>query len=198
MRFSVAFTLFLALAALLLLAALSVSAKAENEDRWVRQTIRKQYRACDHWGCRIVYRDVQVRHYRAPVYGYSRREDDERWETRDPQSERGVQCKDSGPVRVVGGKHLTQPGAIKDAVGRWESSIGYDFGEKFANMENARGYKWRCDKASTVETTIGRVGEGIANAVTGGNADAYYKRCVVLATPCMQPVLRGDRDGDHR
>ncbi len=171
-------------------------------------------RECARYGIRLVHREfphysyreryckywVQGERYRLPAgetYSYlppRHDRDEDRWERRDPQSERGVQCKDSGPIRVVGGKHLTQPGAIKDAVGRWESSVGYDHGEKFANMENARNYRWRCDKASTNETALGRVGENIANAVTGGNADAYYKRCVVMATPCMQPVMRGDKD----
>ncbi len=194
MKYAIATLIFVTLMALFMIMALTVGdAKAAE----VCGYISKAYRG--HWSGDIVYRRVyscrpERHYYAAPRRDY---DDDDRWERRDPQSERGVQCKDSGPVRVVGGKHLTQPGAIKDAVARWETSIGYDFGEKFANMENARGYKWRCDKASTVETTIGRVGEGIANAVTGGNADAYYKRCVVLATPCMQPVVRGDRDGSR-
>lgn len=162
---------------------------------------------CAQWGVRhaqqqdwpfSVFRQRYCRHWvgdETRVYGYERRDDEERWERRDPSNERGVSCKtEIGPIRVVGGKHLTQPGAIKDAVGRWESSIGYDYGEKFANMENARGYRWRCDKASTNETAFGRAAEGAANVLTGGNADAYYKRCVVIATPCMQPVVRGDED----
>lgn len=168
----------------------SYGARYQQQREWPFSIYRERY--CRHW----------ARSEATRVYAYERRDryyhehdDSERWERRDPSSEKGVSCKtEVGPIRVIGGKHLTQPGAIKDAVGRWESSIGYDYGEKYMSMENARGYRWRCDKASTNETTLGRVGENIAGAITGGNADAYYKRCVVIALPCMRPVERGDED----
>ena len=133
---------------------------------------------------RTYYRERYGR--RAEIHRY-RDHDDERWERRDPASERGASCKDT-TVRVVGGAHLTKDGAINDAVRQWQSTVRYDFGERFMDVENARGYRWRCDRASTNESAIGRVGE----AVTGGGA--FQKRCVVMATPCMQPVQRGDKD----
>lgn len=173
-----------ALLALLLL-VLAWPAQAEPEANW--RTIRKEFRIC-HWdGCRIEHRDVRVRDYRPRVYAYERRVEDERWEERDPNIERGVSCKPD-LVRVVGGAHLTKEGAINDAVRQWQSTVRYDYGEKFMDVESARQYRWRCDRASTNETLAGKVGE----YVTGGQG--FQRRCVVLARPCMQPVQRGDED----
>ncbi len=183
-------TLLLALV-LIVCGPFVANAQPDNQS-W--RTIRKEFKIC-HWdGCRYEHRFVRVRNYEPRVYGYEQRLEDEGWNRRDPRDERGISCKDVTPVRVVGRKHLTQAGAIKDAVGHWESTIGYDFGEKFASMENARGYRWRCDKASTNETALGKVGEFVGNVASGGTADTFYKRCAVVATPCMQPMQRGDED----
>jgi hypothetical protein len=133
--------------------------------------------------CRYWVRDDEPR-----VYGYVRRDrDEERWERRDPGSERGVRCKDE-TVRVVGGAHLTKEGAINDAIRQWQSTVRYDYGERFMDAENARGYRWRCDRASTNESTVGKIGEAL------GGGGGFQKRCVVLARPCMMPVARGDKD----
>lgn len=161
-------------------------------DRWV----------CREWPAGCAW-EARKRHYYRPrsyeprgyyerneprVYSYYRRErDEERWERRDPGSERGVRCKDE-TVRVVGGAHLTKEGAINDAIRQWQSTVRYDHGERFMDAENARGYRWRCDRASTNESTVGKIGEAL------GRGDGFQKRCVVLARPCMMPVARGDKD----
>ena len=155
------------------------AAKAEPEDGW--RVIRRQFQLCDWMGCRHVWRDVRVRYYAAP------RRDDDTWERRDPSLERGVSCKDD-IVRVVGGLHLTKDGAINDAVRQWQSTVRYDFGERYMDIEQARGYVWRCDRAGTNETLAGRVGE----AISGGNG--FQRRCVVMARPCRMPMARGDKD----
>ena len=114
-------------------------------------------------------------------------DEDGGWERRDPRYERGVQCN-AETIRVVGEAHLTKEGALNSAIRQWQSTVRYDWGEKRMDIENARDYRWRCDRASTNESTLGRVGD----AVTGGSA--YQRRCVVIARPCQMPVARGDED----
>jgi hypothetical protein len=89
----------------------------------------------------------------------------------------------------VGEAHLSEKGAMDAAIRQWAASVRYDLGEKFMEIENARHYRWRCDRASTNESTVGKIAEGI----TGGAA-GWQRRCVVIARPCMQPVKRGDKD----
>ncbi len=151
-------------------------AKAQDEGRWAYRTY------CNSWG-HCYQRRVRV----GPrVYSYERRLDDE-WERRSPTLERGVHCKDD-TVRVVGGLHVTKDGAINDAVRQWQSTVRYDHGERYMDIESARGYMWRCDRAGTNETLAGRVGE----ALSGGSG--YQRRCVVVARPCRMPMARGDED----
>ncbi len=130
--------------------------------------------------------DRRVRLYAPRVYSYERRAE-ENWERRDPSVERGEHCKDE-MVRVVGGLQLTKEGALNDAVRQWQSTVRYDHGERYMDIESARGYVWRCDRAGTNETLAGRVGE----MVTGGSG--FQRRCVVTARPCRMPVIKGDKD----
>ncbi len=168
----------------LIVAPFSVAMGQPESQYWA--THRRCYRHVDSWGA-VSYPCVR---WRSPVRYYAppRRDwDEERWERRDPALERGEHCKGS-PVRVVGELHVTKEGALNAAVRQWQATVRYDEGEKFMDIENARGYRWRCDRASTNETTLGKIGE------TVGAGSGFQKRCVVLATPCRMPVLRGDRD----
>lgn len=122
------------------------------------------------------------------VYGYERRSDEERWERRDPSREVGISCKGT-MVRVVGQSELSEKGAMNAAVRQWQSTVSYDYGEKFMNVENARAYRWRCDRASTNESFIGKLAEGASGGDSG-----FRRRCVVIAEPCMQPTKAGDKD----
>ncbi len=172
--------------ALLMATAMAVAAQPEDH-RWAWK--RQAYRYCDGWGnCYLRYRDVRVR--RAPVHYYAppRRDyDEERWERRDASLERGEHCKPE-MVRVVGGLHLTKDGAVNDAVRQWQSTVRYDHGERYMDIENARSYRWRCDRAGTNETLAGRVGE----AISGGAG--FQRRCVVIAVPCRMPLIKGEKD----
>lgn len=185
------FKLALALVALAILAPSPVEAQ-DQDITWALRRFCGAYAwdgSCAHWR----YRRVRTHVYRPTrVYAYERRDrDDERWERRNIASERGEHCKDT-IVRVVGGAHLTKDGAMNDAIRQWQATVRYDHGERFMEIENARGYRWRCDRASTNETTVGKIGE----ALSGGSG--FQKRCVVVAKPCMMPVVRGDKDRDER
>lgn len=169
-------------------ALLPVPAAGQPEPSINWRSIRQRQWVCREWGgCGWEYRwrrvQIEPRYYAAPRRDW----DEERWERRDPASERGVQCKDN-LVRVVGEAHLTQDGALNAAVRQWSATVRYDAGEKFMSIENARAYRWRCDRASTNESTAGKIGE----ALSGGSA--YQRRCVVQAIPCLVPTIRGDKD----
>lgn len=166
-------------------------AKAESDDnRWVRRSV---WSSCDWWGNCTRHRYRKWEHtrryvrerYRPAVRYYAPPRDD--WERREPSQERGVSCKGE-MVRVVGGAHLTEKGAINDAIRAWQSTIRYDYGERYMSLENARDYRWRCDRASTNESTVGRAAESL----TGG--DGFQRRCVIIARPCRKPTESGEKD----
>lgn len=182
------FWLKVALAAVAAAFVVVMASKAANaqDERWATKLIWQRYHVCEWDGCAYRWRQVRRRVYQAPVYAY-RREAEDAWERRDPSQERGINCKDD-VVRVVGGLHLTKEGALNDAVRQWQSTVRYDSGERYMDIESARGYVWRCDRAGTNETLAGRVGE----VLTGGNG--FQRRCVVLARPCRMPLIRGDED----
>ncbi len=168
-----------------------------------------QTRQCVEWGYRIVrsqewphertwrqrycarhaYVDSYRRYYAAP------KNDDEEnsWNRRDPREERGVSClrhPDGRPfeVRVVGRARLSEKAALDDAVGGWQGHVAYDHGEKLMEISDARNYRWRCNRASSNQSLIGRVGEAAV-----GDA-AVQKKCAVIAQPCLPPMKDGAKD----
>jgi len=154
---------------------------------------------CDgQWGCHRKHRHRYYYAYRwgRPYAVYRHRWDyddwrdrydrvDERWHYRESRFEVGAFCKDE-MIRVVGDTHLTHEGALKAAERHWQATVRYDFGERYMGLDNARGYRFRCDRAETNESTLGKLGE----AVSGG--EGYRKRCLVLARPCRAPLERGE------
>jgi hypothetical protein len=88
----------------------------------------------------------------------------------------------------VGVEHLTDDGAKRAAETQWEATIRYDYGEKYANLGNARGMRWRCDKSSVSDTTVGKA----VQTITGGAA--AYKRCVIVARPCLVGMEREESE----
>jgi hypothetical protein len=168
----------------IIMALLSSHKAKAQEYRWV------QVRHCDRtYGyCNLVWRYQRV-HYYAPRY---RRDEDEGWERRDERLEHGVHCKDE-VVRVVGGEHATMDAAKNAATRQWQSAVRYDHGEKFMDLDNARGMRWRCDRSSTNESIAGRVGEAVGGALSSGGG--FLKRCVISARPCL---VGTHRDGEER
>ena len=168
-------------AALLFFAA---PAHAEDVDgRWVKQTIRQQYRVCNDWtgDCYRRWREREVWRYRAPVYSYVQRESErvDRYERDEREA-----CKDR--KRVVGTEHATVEGALAAAKRAWASMVRWDHGEKYMNIDIANGYSQRCERSSTNETTAGRVAESIAGA--------FYSRCEVVASPCVARRVQPEND----
>ncbi len=150
---------------------------------WPYSDCRRGPRYCHRHAHRETYRrnDDRVRYYRTPD------DDDRSWNRRDPREERGINCKPE-LVRVVGAAALSDEAATRAAVRAWQSTVAYDHGQKWMELSNARQYRWRCDRASSNESVLGRVGEALA-----GDA-ATQKRCVILARPCMLPMKDGDKD----
>lgn len=190
MKYAIATLIFAALMALFLIVALTVGDANAAE---ICSYISKPYRS--NWTGDVVYRRVyscrpERHYYAAPRRDY----DEERWEGRDAREDRGVECKrdlvHGGPlfVQVVGDAKLNQENALKSAVDQWKKQIRFDHGERFMEIENARHYRWRCNLASTNESTVGKIGEAFV-----GDA-ATQKRCTVVAQPCVLPMIRGDKD----
>ncbi len=178
---------------------LTSKANAQDGDR--RDTRWHTQRFCAHYGwdgsCTRyryerrrtyahTYRRNDITTYRDGVRYYAAPRDDD-WQSRDPRYERGVECK-SEVVRVVGSAALSDDAATRAAIRQWQATVAYDMGQKFMNLDNARGYRWRCDRASANESVLGKVGEALA-----GDA-ATQKRCVIIARPCMMPMKDGDKD----
>jgi hypothetical protein len=157
------------------------TAKAQDQDaRWVYRTIRQQYVAYDHWTGHYVHRYRYVRQrirnhaYYLPereptrVYGYTRREDDDR----------GGDCK---PVRrIVGQQHLTLEGAKKEANDAWAGAVRFHHGEKYLDLANARRVTYTCSRSSIKEGGVTTLGQ-------------TFTRCEVEATPCHPPRDREER-----
>lgn len=87
-------------------------------------------------------------------------------------------------VRALGTPHVTEDAARGAAQRHWQATVRYDHGEKYMNIETAQGVKWRCARAETNETTVGRVAE----TITGG--EAWRMRCEVVARPCRVELQR--------
>ena len=164
----------LVLAAILLgsLAWMVSAAHAEDDTdtRWVRKTIRQQYQSCDWTG--YCYRAWRWREIRVPatrVYGYARRDHDER--------DRGDRCKHLR--RMVGQQHLTVDGAKKEASDAWAGAVRFHHGEKYIDLANARELSYTCSRSSIKEGGVTTLGQ-------------TFTRCEIEAIPC-RPVR--EREG---
>jgi len=153
--------------------------------RWRKYRVQRHHRYHEP---RQHYRDSSsdVRHYRSRDY-----DDGRGWEYRDPRSERGIDCK-SFFVRVVGAAALSDEAATRAAVRSWQSTVAYDMGQKYMELANARDYRFRCDRASSNESPLGKLGELVAGD------SATQKRCVVIARPCMMPMQEAKDDERSR
>lgn len=97
----------------------------------------------------------------------------------------------NAPVRERGEERNTINGAKIDAVRRWQASVRADFGERFMDISSAKNIVYDCHRSSSNESFAGKAAEFIGRQVeklTGDEEDAYKKRCVVVATPCREPL----------
>jgi hypothetical protein len=142
--------------------------------------VQRSYPAWDSWQGAVVTRWRYERRcfrnhvYRYPereptrVYGYTRRDDDDR----------GGDCK---PVRrMVGQQHLTLDGAKKEANDAWAGAVRFHHGEKYLDLANARRVTYTCSRSSIKEGSVTTLGQ-------------TFTRCEVEATPCHPPRDREER-----
>ncbi|MDX2202647.1 MAG: hypothetical protein NW223_07850 [Hyphomicrobiaceae bacterium] len=97
----------------------------------------------------------------------------------------------NAPVRERGEERNTINGAKIDAVRRWQASVRADFGERFMDISSAKNIVYDCHRSSANESFAGKAAEFIGRQIekfTGDEEDAYKKRCVVVATPCREPL----------
>jgi hypothetical protein len=179
--------LVLALSVLALWATVT-QAKAQTRQcvSWGYQQYQSQ-----EWPYRYYKRRYCVRHAYVDSYRRDYRQTDEEsdrsWNRRDPNDERGVACLPVR-VRVVGPARLNEKTALEAAIRAWGSAVAYDHAEKYMEIADARRYLWRCNRASSNESVVGKAGEAVF-----GDA-AVQKKCVVVATPCLPPMKEGDKD----
>lgn len=88
----------------------------------------------------------------------------------------GIQCL--AEIRAMGTPHVSESAAMDSAKRHWQAIARYDHGEKYMSIETARHVRYRCVRAETNETAMGRAVE----TVTGG--DAWRMRCEIVAHPC--------------
>jgi len=84
--------------------------------------------------------------------------------------------------RALGHPHATSDGALDSAKRNWGASVRHLYGERYMDLTFAADQQYRCTRAETNETAMGRVAE----AVSGG--DAYRVRCELAAKPCRPPL----------
>jgi hypothetical protein len=97
----------------------------------------------------------------------------------------------NAPVRERGEERNTINGAKIDAVRRWQASVRADFGERFMDVSSAKNIVYDCHRSSSNESFAGKAAEFLGRQIeklTGDEEDAYKKRCVVVATPCREPL----------
>ncbi len=173
----------LVLAALVLLVVPQASF-AQDDVKWIRKSIRE---SCGAWGfCPERYEWVRYerkRHHRPVVVANNNA-------VLPTIADQGPLCLNA-PVRERGEERATINGAKIDAVRRWEATVRADFGERFMDISSSRNIVYDCHRSSTNESFAGKAAAFIGRQVeklTGDEEDAYKKRCVVVATPCREPL----------
>lgn len=87
--------------------------------------------------------------------------------------------------RAIGTPHATEQAALDAAKRDWQAATRYDHGEKYMNIEDARNIRYRCARAETNETAVGRAVE----TLSGGGV--WRMRCEIVAQPCrrgLEPI----------
>ena len=129
-----------------------------------------------------------VRHHHRPHVRYYRtpdRDEGRRYELEARHEEReGWQCLDH-PMFVLSTEHTEAALAMESAKKLWSSTVQWNFGSRFMNLENAADEKVKCDQSNAMDTISGRLVEGAQKLV--GN-DGFNVRCVISARPCSAPL----------
>jgi hypothetical protein len=102
-------------------------------------------------------------YYRVPERHYYRDEDDR------------AGCRDRRSV--VGDQHLTIDGAKKAANDAWAGAVRFHLGEKFMDLNFARGIDYVCSRSSIKEASATTLGQSLT-------------RCEISARPCPATHLR--------
>ena len=146
------------------LAVLSIPSLAQDEGRWVKQSLRS---SCEWWETcprhRNVWRYVRPRHIelRAPrVYGYY-------------HEERSPQCRDL--VVTVGEERYGRDRAKEAAEAMWMEAVRARYGTKWMDLRNSRGGTWECGRSSTGNRASEKAQE---------LAGKFLEQCELKARPC--------------
>ena len=163
---------------------------AQEDVKWMRKSMKS---SCDTWGyCAERYewvRYAKPRHV-APVVAASAIPVVPKNGVLPTHADIGPLCLNA-PVRERGEERNTINGAKIDAVRRWQASVRADFGERFMDISSAKNIVYDCHRSSANESFAGKAAEFIGRQIekfTGDEEDAYKKRCVVVATPCREPL----------
>lgn len=130
---------------------------------------------------------VERRCYRCPqgarVYGYSRRDDDER-----ERPGRLDQCL-SIEVDVLSTEHQTEDNAREAARKLWMAKVQWQLGGQYMSLDEAAHTRWRCGPSNAHDTVAGRLSETVG-ALTGKGGQNV--RCALWARPCRTERTPGD------
>lgn len=119
------------------------------------------------------------------VYGYSRREDEERPERRD-------QCWQGGDVDVLSTEHQTEDNAREAARKLWMAKVQWSVGGQYMDLDEAAHIRWRCGPSNAHDTASGRIAEA-AGVLTGKGGQNV--RCALWARPCKVERKADDTRG---
>ena len=138
----------------------SAQAEGTEDAVWARRVIWQQRRAE-----RLERTErLERRRYYARVYGYTRREEDDR----------GERCRDTR--RVVGDQGLSVALAQGQADKSWAADVRFHLGERYMDIANAEDIRYECSRSSVGET-LGQT----------------FHRCQISAKPCKSPKVEAKR-----
>jgi hypothetical protein len=143
----------------LLVPAGSAQSEGTEDSIWARKIYWQQRRAD-----RAERERLERRRYYARVYGYTRREDEDR----------GDRCRDTR--RVVGDQGLSVALAQGQADKSWAADVRFHLGERYMDIGNADDIKYECSRSSVGET-LGQT----------------FHRCQISAKPCKSPKVEAKR-----
>mgnify|MGYP001609994126 CR=1 FL=1 len=171
------------IAALALLAAVPQAQADDCADRGMRT---QAVRSCDVFGCSIRYRCV--RRAATRVYGYERREEDDRWRE---QGRRRDQCLDV-EVDVLSTEHHSEDNARESARKLWMSKVQWQHGSRHMDLDAAAAVRWQCGPSNAHDTMSGKLAETVGTLTGKGGQNV---RCALWARPCSTERTPGDGKG---